>query len=237
MNTVIWDIEGVINQKLLTYISEDVDDLTQLTASMFLHDLKETGIPDLDVLDSSSLNKRHVYRQRVKQDLRKRFRTEYLGNLRQSSKSHENQKRIQIGDIVLVSSDNVKKIEWALARVVELYRSKDGQVRIVKIKLKNREFLRPVLRLIPLEVTDKSDPFIPVAEQDSIPNDRKTVENRLSEIASDNPVLAQKITPFKQRTVNDFFPETAPEKRSRYGRLIKPRNRVWDSLNEEPCDS
>ncbi|XP_035214248.1 uncharacterized protein LOC118188025 [Stegodyphus dumicola] len=202
MNTVICDIEGVINQRPLTYISEAVDDLTPLTPSVFLHDLKETGIPDLDVLDSSSLNKRHVYRQRVKQDLRKRFRTEYLGNLRQSLKSHKNQKPIQIGDIVLVSSDNVKKIEWPLARVAMV--SKDGQVRLVKIKMKNGEFLRPVFRLIPHEVTDKSDPVIPVVEQDSILNEPKTDENRLSETASDNPVLAQKIIPSKKRIVNDF---------------------------------
>ncbi|GFY39155.1 integrase catalytic domain-containing protein [Trichonephila inaurata madagascariensis] len=111
---------------------DDVNDLTPLTPSMFLHDLKQEGIPDLDILDSSSLNKRHAYRQRVKQDLRKRFRTEYLGHLRQSSKFDKNQKPLQIGDIVLVSSDNTKRIEWPLAKVMELYPSKDGSIRLVK---------------------------------------------------------------------------------------------------------
>ncbi|XP_035216538.1 uncharacterized protein LOC118189930 [Stegodyphus dumicola] len=57
MNTVICDIEGVINQRHLTYISADVDDLTPLKplTSMSLHDLKETGIPDSPecALDSS----------------------------------------------------------------------------------------------------------------------------------------------------------------------------------------
>ncbi|GFY51333.1 transposon Tf2-9 polyprotein [Trichonephila inaurata madagascariensis] len=113
---------------------------------MFLHDLKQEGIPDLDILDSSSLNKRHVYRQRVKQDLRKRFRTEYLGHLRQSSKFDKNQKPLQIGDIVLVSSVNTKRIEGPLAKVMELYPSKDGSIRLVKVKMKSGEFLRPVPR-------------------------------------------------------------------------------------------
>ncbi|GFY60050.1 DUF5641 domain-containing protein [Trichonephila inaurata madagascariensis] len=56
-----------------------------------------------------------------------------------------------------VSRDNTKRIEWPLAKVMELYPSKDGSIRLVKVKMKSGEFLRPVLRLIPLEVTQKVD--------------------------------------------------------------------------------
>ncbi|GFY48806.1 integrase catalytic domain-containing protein [Trichonephila inaurata madagascariensis] len=105
--------------RFLTYVSDDVNDLTPLTPSMFLHDLKQEEFPDLDILDSSSLNK----------------------GVAQTT----------------VSSDNTKRIEWPLAKVMELYPSKDGSIRLVKVKMKSGEFLRPVLRLIPLEVTQKVD--------------------------------------------------------------------------------
>ncbi|GFS45503.1 uncharacterized protein TNIN_382121, partial [Trichonephila inaurata madagascariensis] len=201
--------------------ANDVNDLTPLTPSMFLHDLKQEGIPDLDILDSSSLNKRHAYRQRVKQDLRKRFRTEYLGHLRQSSKFDKNQKPLQIGDIVLVSSDNTKRIEWPLAKVMELYPSKDGSIRLVKVKMKSGEFLRPVLRLIPLEVTQKVDLGKPPVDR-IFPTNEPTVQLTGKECSSET--IPDE--PDVQRTVNDFSSETVPEKRSRYGRLIKQIVRI-----------
>ncbi|GFY65942.1 integrase catalytic domain-containing protein [Trichonephila inaurata madagascariensis] len=221
MSTIICDTENIINQRPLTYVSDDVNDLIPLTPSMFLHDLKQEGIPDLDILDSSSLNKRHAYRQRVKQDLRKRFRTEYLGHLRQSSKFDKNQKPLQIGDIVLVSSDNTKRIEWPLAKVMELYPSKDGSIRLVKVKMKSGEFLPPVLRLIPLQVTQKVDLGKPPVDRIFFTNEptvQQTGRECSSETIPDEPDV--------QRTVNDFSSETVPEKRSRYGRLIKQIVRI-----------
>lgn len=76
-----------------------------------------------------------------------------MSYLRQYSKFDKNQRPIQIGDVILVSSENVKELEWPLAKVIELYLSKDGNVRLVKVKMKDGEFLRSVLRLIPPEVT------------------------------------------------------------------------------------
>lgn len=47
--------------------------------SMSLQELKGNGTPDLDILDAESLNKRPIYRQKLRQDLRTRFISEYLG--------------------------------------------------------------------------------------------------------------------------------------------------------------
>ncbi|GBO43064.1 hypothetical protein AVEN_56295-1, partial [Araneus ventricosus] len=87
LNTVLCDCESIINGRPLTYVSDDTSDLEPLTPSMFLREVREVGIPDLDLLDNISLNKRFAYRQRLRQDLRKRFRSEYLGQLRQSERN------------------------------------------------------------------------------------------------------------------------------------------------------
>ncbi|GFS52078.1 integrase catalytic domain-containing protein [Nephila pilipes] len=121
---------------------------------MFLQEVKEAGIPDLDFLDSKSLNKRYAYRQRLRQDLRKRFRSEYLGQLRQYEKKMRNSKSHEIGDVVLIFSDNTKRLDWSSRKVIELFMSPDQNIRLVKLKTKNGEVLRPVLRLHPLEVTE-----------------------------------------------------------------------------------
>ncbi|GFX50372.1 hypothetical protein TNCV_339071 [Trichonephila clavipes] len=62
----------------LTYVTDDVEDLEPLTPVMFLQDIREVGVPQLDQIDENKFNKRLVYRNRIQKDLRKRFRVEYL---------------------------------------------------------------------------------------------------------------------------------------------------------------
>ncbi|GFW54800.1 integrase catalytic domain-containing protein [Trichonephila clavipes] len=79
MYTVLCDCESLINSRPLTYVTDDVEDLEHLTPAMFLQDIREVGVPELDQIDENILNKRLVYRNRIQNDLRKRFRVEYFG--------------------------------------------------------------------------------------------------------------------------------------------------------------
>ncbi|GFQ65446.1 hypothetical protein TNCT_141411 [Trichonephila clavata] len=46
--------------------------------------------------------------------------------------------------LISVTNTDNKKIDWPLARVIQLFPSKDGDVRLTKVKMKNGEFLRPI---------------------------------------------------------------------------------------------
>lgn len=81
LTTVLCDAEAVINSRPVTYVSEDPLDLKALSPSMFLQDIKETGVPDCDVLYHDKLNKKLKYKQMLKKNLRERFRIEYLSQL------------------------------------------------------------------------------------------------------------------------------------------------------------
>ncbi|GFU17705.1 integrase catalytic domain-containing protein [Nephila pilipes] len=94
---------------------------------MFLQEVKEARLPDLDLLDSKSLNKRYAYRQRLRQDLRKRFRSEYWDQFTQYEKQMRNSKPLEIEYVVLISSDNTKRLDWPLGKVIELFMSPDGK--------------------------------------------------------------------------------------------------------------
>ncbi|XP_054717258.1 uncharacterized protein LOC129226652 [Uloborus diversus] len=83
--TILCDVESVINGGPLTCVSEDPNDLVPLTPSMFLQDISQVGVPDLDHLDAVNLNKRHQFLQHLRQQFRKRFRDEYLSLLIQRS--------------------------------------------------------------------------------------------------------------------------------------------------------
>ncbi|GFT13510.1 uncharacterized protein TNCV_3829971 [Trichonephila clavipes] len=95
----------------LTYVTDDVEDLEPLTPAMFLQDIREVGVPELDQIDENKLNKRLVYRNRIQNDLRKRFRVEYLGQLRET-RDIKGENTLSEGDIVLVGDDHTKRLNW-----------------------------------------------------------------------------------------------------------------------------
>ncbi|GFW05582.1 integrase catalytic domain-containing protein [Trichonephila clavipes] len=51
MYTVLCDCESLINSRPLTYVTDDVEDLELLTPAIFLQDIREVGVPELDQID------------------------------------------------------------------------------------------------------------------------------------------------------------------------------------------
>ncbi|GFW09361.1 uncharacterized protein TNCV_2066201 [Trichonephila clavipes] len=114
MYTVLCDCESLINSRPLTYVTDDVEDLEPLTPAMFLQDIREVGVPKLYQIDENKLNKRLVYRNRIQNDLRKRFRVEYLGQLRET-RNIKGENTLSEGDVcVLVGDDHAKRLNWNL---------------------------------------------------------------------------------------------------------------------------
>lgn len=112
---------------------------------MFLQEAPRFEIPEIDRLDVN-FNKRMRYRQNLRDYLRKRFRSEYLGQLSRH-KIKSICPPIKEGDIVLLGQDNLKRLDWPLARVIKVFPGRDGVVRVVKVKTATGELVRSVQRL------------------------------------------------------------------------------------------
>lgn len=155
LEMLVLEVEAVMNDRPLTYISDDSQDLRPLTPSMFIRDIPVAHLPEIEVT-GKELNRRQRYIQRTKEELRKRFRLEYLGQLENLCKS----KKVTIlspGDVVLVEIDNRKRLEWPIGVIDELYTGKDGHTRTAKIRTVNGYLLRPLQRLFPLEIRRNDD--------------------------------------------------------------------------------
>ncbi|XP_033227841.1 uncharacterized protein LOC117179817 [Belonocnema kinseyi] len=139
MATVLIDCEAVINSKLLTFMSDTAQQI------------KEIGVLDLHMIESNKFKNRYVYQQKIKDALRRRFRNEYLGTLVHNNKNRERHFKVNIDDVVFVQNENTKRLDWPLARVTELIRGKDGNVRVVRLRTANGELIRPIQRIYPLE--------------------------------------------------------------------------------------
>lgn len=60
------------------------------------------------------------------------------------------------GDVVLIVELNVSRGEWFFGCVIEVYFGDDGLVRVVKVKVKNKEYLCFVYCLCLLEYVEDS---------------------------------------------------------------------------------
>ncbi|GFS58101.1 hypothetical protein NPIL_52951 [Nephila pilipes] len=58
---------------------EDIKALYPLTPAMSMHEMLVTGVSHFDELDASSMKRQLVYRQKLKQDLQRRFRRREVG--------------------------------------------------------------------------------------------------------------------------------------------------------------
>lgn len=128
-----------------------MDDLSPLTPSAFLQENKSSAVTDIYTIESRGLNNRLKYIQQVREHLRKRFRVEYLGQLRQCSVNQKRVKPLSLNDVVIVESVR-KRACWTLARVIELIPGKDGYPRVARIKTEYGKLTRPVQKLYNLEV-------------------------------------------------------------------------------------
>ncbi|XP_035214415.1 uncharacterized protein LOC118188155 [Stegodyphus dumicola] len=205
--TILCDCEQVINSRPITYVSEDNQDPSPLTPMMFLQELPSSGVPDMDYVDSKELNRRAKYRQRIRHDLRNRFRNEYLGQLRQQAIKKGKFQQLQVGDVVLLEDSQRRRIHWPLAKIVELFPSKDGIVRLARVKTRNGILLRPVPRLFPLEISTSESVGPPFP--DRAPRDRNDHATGQADQAASIPE-----------------PASSPRVMTRAGRVVRPPHRL-----------
>ncbi|GFT23274.1 uncharacterized protein NPIL_81221 [Nephila pilipes] len=88
----------------------------------------------------------------MQKDLRRSFRSKYLGSLVQRPKLLK-WSTIYVGDVVLIGNGNQKRINWPLGRVIEIIPGKKGTIRFVRLRTADGETLRPNQRLFLLEIT------------------------------------------------------------------------------------
>ena len=176
---------------------------------MFLGDCEHSPLEDLDEIESSIIKGRAAHLAQVREHLKKRLQTEYLSLLVEKGK--RNIRELKTGDVVLIGSDDKKRLEWPMGIIVKLFQGRDGKIRVAKVKVKQGELIRPLQRLYPLEI-ESSDNFKIINEVKGIDTDELNGNNACFDF-SDDEVLEQV----------DKSVELTPQlsKASRCGRLVK----------------
>ncbi|GFQ80967.1 integrase catalytic domain-containing protein [Trichonephila clavata] len=135
---------------------------------MFLFEIQTAETKDLEIRDANHFRKRVRFRAKVIEELKKRFRNEYLGQLIQRQKQHPQSSNICEGDIILIGDDWKKRLRWPLARVIKLIPGKDGLVRTIKLWTQSCTLIHPIQRVFPLEVSRNSVTSLPLQKVQQI---------------------------------------------------------------------
>ena len=79
---------------------------------------------------------------------------DYLCTLRERHVYYNKQesRRPQVGDLVLLLSEEQPREEYPLGVILETYAGEDGVIRTVKVRTRTGTFTRPIVKVIPLEV-------------------------------------------------------------------------------------
>lgn len=157
MNTVLKQIEAILNSRPLCPLSEDPSDAFALTPAHFLIGKPLTLVPEPSVLHikQNRLNQ-FQKRQQVMQAFWNEWSQEYLHQLQRRSKWHEQTSNAKVGQIVLLHDQNCPPAQWKLARIIQTYPDKNGIVRVVRIKTGQSELMRPIHKLSPLPIEDNN---------------------------------------------------------------------------------
>ncbi|XP_063990952.1 uncharacterized protein LOC135169656 [Diachasmimorpha longicaudata] len=153
-NTLVIEIEAVLNSRPLTPMSADPNDLLVLTPGHFLIGEPLTTSRERDFTDTPS-NRLSTWEhiQKLKQHFWTRWHREYISDLNLRSKWSQGEHHIKEGTVVLLKEDHVPALQWALGRVVKVRPGADGIIRTVTVKTAKGLFDRNVKKLAPLPIT------------------------------------------------------------------------------------
>lgn len=163
MNTVLVQIEAILNSRPLTPMSSDPSDLTALTPSHFLIGRTISLLPSPQLKESAAVHSlsRYMRTQQMKIHFWNRFYKEYLSELQKRQKWRKQGEQLQLGEMVLVKDDRLLPNQWLMGRVTCLHPGSDGITRVADVLTTTGTLRRAYNRLCPLPVGDQS--FVPGA--------------------------------------------------------------------------
>ena len=166
LQTVIMEIEAVLNDRPITYVSSEVEDNEPLTSTHLLYGRRITTLTypwveededrDPNFMDSHELRRGGESQGLILQHFCSSWAREYLTSLREFHKTTgNNEQDVKVGEVVLVHNDG-PRVKWKLAVLESLITGNDGLVRAANIRTSARKTNRPISKLYPLSADSKT---------------------------------------------------------------------------------
>eukprot|EP00795_Rhopilema_esculentum_P000506 gene506-10185_t len=154
LQEMMLDVEITLNNRPLSYIEDDVQ-MPLLTPNMMLLS-HQNALLESEVcrVQDRDLRKRARYLQKCRDNLWKRWKSEYMRSLRErhNLKCKDGGESIEEGKVVLIKGDERNRGEWNIGIVDKVIQGKDGVVRGARLRTGKTKIERAVQLLYPLEI-------------------------------------------------------------------------------------
>ena len=184
LEAVVIDVEKNLNNRPLTYLDSDGGEEQVLTPNILMWGQNAHPIEgEEDEEETSALNKR----LREAKNHAERWRHEYVYSLMETHRITRKTAQVpDIGEIVLIVTDEKNRGEWRKGKVVRHIRGKDGVVRGLSLLHKGHHIDRPLNLVCPLEIRQAvaSNKGVPTA-QSQLP-ERTRIRRQAAETAKEN---------------------------------------------------
>ena len=156
---MVTEIEGVMNDRPLTYVTSEATDQDPLTPAHLLYGRRITSLPHQDDVPEpqattlTDVTKRARVQAQLISHFRERWRHEYLTSLRQYHQTTgNNDQTIKVGDVVQIY-DESPRTKWKLGTIEELITGNDGLTQAATLRTSSGLITsRPIVKLYPLKV-------------------------------------------------------------------------------------
>ena len=152
LQTLMAEVAGILNSRPLTLVSSNPKDLEPLTPKHLLslrsNPSKRVGSFGRKIIFSK---RRWRQVQYISDIFWKRWLKEYLPALQERAKWMKPRRSLKRGDLVLIADENVHHGKWPLGKVDDVFRGKDGHVKLAKVQTGLTALSRPVTKLCFLE--------------------------------------------------------------------------------------
>ena len=155
MQTLLFEIAGLLNSRPLTYASSDPDDFRPLTPNDFMNRPPTAHVPAGN-FDDADPRQQFRYSQRAINIFWGIWRSNYLQSLSGRSKWQKPERNMAINDVVMEVDHSLGRGQWSIGHIDKVYPGDDNLVRAVDVKLPNGIFRRGIQRLCLLEPNDSA---------------------------------------------------------------------------------
>lgn len=153
--TLLCEVESIVNGRPITKVSDDVNDLECLTPNHLLMLQGQASVSIGRFADVDLYKRKWRCVQYLAQQYWTRWIREYIPELQKRQKWLKVQRNVKPGDVVLVVAENTPRGIWPMGRVIQTKQGADGLVREAKVKTKSTVLTRPVTKLVFLEGSEE----------------------------------------------------------------------------------
>lgn len=154
MQTVLCEIEAILNSRPLMPLSTDPNDLAYISPGHFLVGTPLNSFPCSDL---SEVNENRLVRwqrvEQLRQHFWRRWSTEYLNTLQERRKWKMNKGlQLKINQLVLLQQPGLAPLQWPVGRIQQIHTGQDGNVRAATVKTALNSFVRPLTKIAILPI-------------------------------------------------------------------------------------